>query len=97
MDDTIAILNAHNRSSSIADPPVMQKSQNDTVNISIISHDDSNTEEINVDERPVRILFLFLFYQNEPPFGQTGLTVCALTLSVREPNFQGLCKQFGSR
>lgn len=60
MDDTIAMLNTRSQSTSGAvtssDPVISmgeQRSLNDTVNISIISHDESTKEDTFIDERPV--------------------------------------------
>ncbi|XP_053400747.1 nuclear pore complex protein Nup98-Nup96-like [Mercenaria mercenaria] len=61
MDDTIAMLNAQNKSSSAREPvssstrePVNSgPSQDDTVNISIISRDESVNDDVIIDERPM--------------------------------------------
>lgn len=54
MDDTIAILNAQNKSSGVNEP-VEQQVPDDTVNISILSRDESTVDEVFNDERPVCI------------------------------------------
>ncbi|XP_052793615.1 nuclear pore complex protein Nup98-Nup96-like [Mya arenaria] len=54
MDDTIALLNARNKSGPTIEPPVIQQqSPNESVNISIISRDESNNEDDIVNERPM--------------------------------------------
>ena len=56
MDDTITLLNAKNRGQTIQPPP---QQPDEITNISIISRDESNSEDI-LDERPVSSVFYLL-------------------------------------
>ena len=58
MDDTIAILNARNKPGPSTESPAVTSSMSPekTVNISIISRDESNNDDDVINERPVSIL-----------------------------------------
>jgi hypothetical protein len=62
MDDTIAMLNAQNKATSNREPVssgTREPGQDDTVNISIISRDESINDDV-IDERPVSLTLYFI-------------------------------------
>ena len=64
MDDTIDILNARNRGQTIQPPP---QQPDEITNISIISRDESNTDNDTLGERPVSTAlapYIYFFRNN---------------------------------